>query len=249
MRPLLGLIAAALAAWTVHAQSPRPLPDADAFFKATEQNMRRAQEAIYSYKERRSELHTNPFGKLGTDGTRVYEVTPGPERGITYRRLLEEDGVKVENGRLERQDNRERTMSTLQAIDDVIDTLTFRMERREVADGRDVIVIGFAPQPDAHPQTRPGKIAKVFRGTIRVDEAAREVMRVDGTTIDSMSFGFGLIARLNEGTKVTLIRGPVDEMTWQPLSVRFVGEGRAMLFRKLTIDYTVEWFDYRRVGR
>ena len=249
MRTFLVIVATAIAALTVHGQSDRPLPDADALFKATEQNLRRAQEAIYAYKERRTELHTNPFGKLGTDGVRVYEVTPGPERGVTYRRLLEDDGVKVEHAKPERQDNRDRSMSSRQAVDDVIDTLSFKMERREVVDGRDVIVVSFAPRPDAHPQTRPGKIARVFKGTIRVDEAAREVMRVDGTTIDSLSFGLGLIARLNEGTKVTLLRAPVDDVTWQPTSVSFVGAGRAILFRKLTIDYAVDWFDYRRVTR
>ena len=51
---------------------------------------------------------------------------------------------------------------------------------------------------------------KSFSGCVWVDEAAREVIRVDATAVDTISFGFGLIARLNEGTTVTLHREPID---------------------------------------
>ena len=84
-------------------------------------------------------------------------------------------------------------------MDDVVALLTFKMERRESVNGRDAIVIAFSPRPDADPETREGRIAKAFTGNVWVDEAAREVMRVEATAVDTISFGFGLIARLNEG--------------------------------------------------
>jgi hypothetical protein len=34
---------------------------------------------------------------------------------------------------------------------------------------------------------------------------------------------------------------------WMPTGVTFTGEGRALLFRRMKIDYVVEWFDYRRM--
>jgi hypothetical protein len=121
------------------------------------------------------------------------------------------------------------------------------MDRRDVHDGRDVIVIEFEPRPDADPETREGRMARVFRGTILVDEQAREVVRADATAIDDISFGFGLVARLNEGSTVTLRRERVDESTWLPTSIRFQGDGRALLFRRLRVNHVIEWFDYRKV--
>ena len=121
------------------------------------------------------------------------------------------------------------------------------MQRRESVDGRDAIVVTFAPKKGAQPQTREGKMAKLFSGSIWIDEAAQEVVRVEGTAIDSMSFGLGMIARLNEGSRVALTRQPVEGGLWLPTSVRFAGAGRAMVFRKLTVDYAVDWFDYREV--
>jgi hypothetical protein len=131
-------------------------------------------------------------------------------------------------------------------VDDTVETLRFAIDRRETVNGRDAIVIRFEPRPDARPQTREGRLAKVFKGTIWVDEAAVEVTRVEATAIDDISYGFGLLARLHEGTVVTLTRERIDGDIWLPTSIRFKGEGRAMLVRKLHIDYALEWFDYRR---
>ena len=80
-----------------------------------------------------------------------------------------------------------------------------------------------------------------------MDEAAREVIRVEATAVDSISFGFGLIARLNKGTTVTLTREPIDGSTWLPTSIRFAGEGRALLLRRLNVDQRIEWSEYKKV--
>ena len=42
-----------------------------------------------------------------------------------------------------------------------------------------------------------------------------------------------------------MLRAQVNEGVWLPVSVRFTGEGRALLLRKLNVDFSVEWFDYR----
>src|SRR3982751_5343825 len=232
------------------AQAPRPLPDRATFFKATQDNLARAQreQGRYAYKERRTELHANPFGKIGTEGERVTAVRPGEEPGVIYRTLLEKDGVAVADAKPERQDRRDRSSSG-SALTDVVNTLNLVMERRESRDGRDTIVVTFSPKPDAQPETREGRLAKIFTGTIWIDEAAREVARIEGTTIDSMTYGFGMVARLNKGTRVTVVQEPVDGGIWLPTSIRFSGEGRAMMFRKLNIDFAIDWFDYRLVNQ
>jgi hypothetical protein len=58
-----------------------------------------------------------------------------------------------------------------------------------------------------------------------------------------------MIARLNAGTRVTLLRDQVEGGIWLPTSIRFKGEGRAVLFRKLNVDLAIDWFDYRLVGK
>jgi hypothetical protein len=226
----------------------RDLPDEESFFKAVRENMARAnrEQHRYAYKERRTELHTNPFGRLGTDGVALYEVTPGPEPGVTFRKLLQKDGKPVPNSRPERVERRIRAQA-VSSVDDTVAALTFAIDRREVVGGRRMIVVRFEPRTDADPKTREGKLAKAFNGRIWVDEEAREVSRVEATAVDNLSYGFGLLARLNKGSVVTLTRERIDDRIWLPTSIKFKGNGRALLaIRKLTIDFAVEWFEYRR---
>jgi hypothetical protein len=227
----------------------RPLPEQEKFFDATRENLARSMRVQnrYAYRERRTELHMNPFGRLGTGGVSVYEVTPAEDGSATFRRLLERDGEPVTDSEPERRARRARQRSR-SAVDDAVAVLRFTIDRREKLDGRDAIVVTFEPRRDGEPTTREGRIAKVMKGTIWVDEAAREVMRAEAIAVDDLSYGFGIIARLNEGTHVTLTRKPVDGGIWLPTSVRFQGEGKALLVRRLKIDHVIEWFDYRPIG-
>src|SRR4051812_6429569 len=75
------VLAIILRLMSADAQEPRPLPERDGLFAATRANLSRAQaeQNRYAYKERRTDLHVNPFGsKVGTDGSRVFDVMPGP---------------------------------------------------------------------------------------------------------------------------------------------------------------------------
>lgn len=241
------MIVVSLAAWTVHvsaAQSARPLPDEASFFAATQKNLARATQIQYryAYKERRTELHMNPFGRMGTGEVRLYQITPGSSDRVYFRQLLARAGTPVTDSEPERQ---ERRPTTGRSLADVVATLRFTLARREVVNGRDTILVQFERRPDADPQTRQGRIAKVLKGTIWVDEAAREVVRAEAVAIDNVSFGGGFIARLNEGAAVSMTREQVDDDVWLPTSIRMKGNGRALLLRSLNIDYAIEWFDYR----
>jgi hypothetical protein len=226
------------------------LPDESTFLDEVRRNLSRSQQEQYryAYKERRTELHMNPFGRLGTGATRVYDVVPSADGTIITRRLIERDGKAVDGKpeQRERGERRNRPQSQ-RGFDDVVETLQFTVQRREIVDRRPFIVISFAARPDARPRTREGKMARVFTGEVWVDEAAREVERIEATAIDNLSVGFGMIARLSEGTTVSVHRRPVIDGLWLPTSLRFVGEGRAMVFRKLQLDYAIDWFDYRSV--
>jgi hypothetical protein len=245
------LATAMVMGYGVAAQQARPLPDEESLYAATRANLSRAQreQNRYAYKERRSDLHVNPFGsKIGTSGMRVYEVTPGPSPSVMYRRLIERDGQPVKDAEPRQVPRPGRQEAAARStIDDIVDALDFHVARRETLGDREAVVVTFEPRADARPQTREGRMARAFKGDIWIDERLHEVIRVQATAIDDLSFGYGLLARLNEGTRATLTQQPVEGGIWLPTSLRFAGEGRAMLFRKLTIDYVIDWFDYRKV--
>ena len=246
MRSTLIAVAATLLVTALHARE-RPLPNRQQFFDATRANLERSQsrQSSYAYRERRRELHTNPFGRLGSgSGTEEFDVRPVAGGGVE-RRLVARDGKPVTDGETTRI--RPRTRSPRRsAVEETADALDLVLDRREHVNGRDLIVVTFTPKPGAQPQSREAKLAHLFKGRIFVDEADAEVVRVEATAVGDISYGLGVVARLNKGAAVTLVRERVDEDTWLPTSIRFQGDGRAMVFRKLRVDHLIEWFQYRR---
>ena len=91
MRIAALLTALVIASGALRAQDARPLPDFQALYNAVRRNLTEAEKVayLYAFKERRTDIHTNPFGRIGTGGTRVFEVYPSPTRQLTYRRLAQ----------------------------------------------------------------------------------------------------------------------------------------------------------------
>jgi len=245
---VLRLAVAASLLQSATAKDVRPFPDPNMFFEAVRANLARSQDdqKLFAYKERRTELNLNPFGRLGTGGSRIREVTPVEDGSAVIIRVIERDGKPVTDSEPVRRPMRMSARGR-RVVDDVAATLDISMSRRERLDGRDAIVAVFKARRDAKPQTREGRIARDFSGEIWIDELTREVTRIDAKAIDDVAFGYGVLARLNKGATITLRRELVHGNLWLPVSMRFSGEGRALLLRKLTIDFAVDWFDYRKV--
>jgi len=267
-----------LCALVAHAsgQSDRTSPADSAFLNEVRENLSRAEQIahLYSYKERRTDVHTNPFGRIGTGDTRVLEVYPSPNRQLTFRRVIELNGVPVTEAELREQEReyhqrasdiharlstegiddrtaRERAEAPARQraqnrLDDILRALVFDVTRREARNGVETVVVTFRARPDVLPTTREGRIAKSFKGTIWIQEKAHELMDIEAVSTDDIVFG-GFIARISEGTRGMMTRREVAPGVWMPTRATFTGEGRALLFRKLKIDYSVEWFDYKKM--
>lgn len=275
LRTGVGIAAALVALITSVSGQTSTLPDRDTFLRAVRDNMARSQQVWhrYAYKERRTDLHTNPFGRMGTGDTRVLEVRPAPDPRRTYRRVIEINGVAMSQAGLDRQDAEHRArVARLErdeaqqsqddverqqrddllarrraqmVLDDVVNTLQFDLARREFRHGRPGIIVSFEAKANARPVTREGRAAKVFKGEIWVDEGSRELVSVKAAATDDVSFG-GFVAKIYQGTEATVERHEVERGVWMPTRLTLAGQFRA-LFRKARIDHHIEWFDYRHL--
>ena len=184
-----------LCALAPHAQGQhtQTSPEDAAFLNEVRENLSRAEQIAhrYSYKERRTDVHTNPFGRIGTGDTRVLEVYPSPNRQLTFRRVIERDGVPVPDAELREQEReyqqratdiharlstegfdartaRERDEAAARQraknrLDDILRVLVFNVKGHEVRNGVETVVVTFQGRPDAEPMTREGRMAKSFK--------------------------------------------------------------------------------------
>lgn len=259
------------------AQADKPLPDEATFLAEAKEKLASDErlQARYTYKLRRTEMGRNPFGRIGTGDTVFYEVYPSPILELTYYRRTARNGVPVDPGDLAEQDrkqrqkldayvrrlrresstNRERQLQEGSVVgrreramvEDVVATLDYRMERREMLQGRPAIIVTFTPKPSARPWSSEGKLVKHFKGRVWIDEPSRQIARVEAEAIDTVAFGLGFLVRIYAGTKGAFTRRPLDNGVWLPAEARLQGTGRALLFRQFALEFVSEYFDYQPI--
>jgi hypothetical protein len=274
MRAALALSMLLLAASSPAPAQPAAMPDREAFLAETRKRLASNDllQSGYAYRERVTDVRMNPLGRIGTGPIEVYDVYPIAGKTLTYKRLIERDGASVAPAVLTAADSEflaryqewrraaavegqsERDARLLRQriaaerdrarASEAIGLFEFALERRDTLEGQAVIVVSFKPKPDAQPRTREGRVAASFAGFAWVHEHEYQVMRVEAEAITDTSFGLGVIAKLHRGAKALFTRRRFGDV-WLPVETHVTGTGRAMLFRKVTINYLRQYSDYR----
>ena len=85
-----------------------------------------------------------------------------------------------------------------------------------------------------------------FAARAWVSEADHELVRLETEAIDDVPFGWGLLARLHKGARLTFERRKVNGEVWLPASVSYEGKGRVGLVATLRRSGSSEYGDYRK---
>ena len=84
---------------------------------------------------------------------------------------------------------------------DILMAADFQLLRRESIDGRPVILLAFTPNPAYKPRTDIGKMLQRASGRVWVSETDYEAVRLEAQLDDTISFGMGLLARVQPGSR------------------------------------------------
>ena len=229
----------------------------------------------YMYVETRRDQKLDKNGRPTSESVKVFESYPGlPDEDGRWDRVISEDGKptsahelqKIDGERRKRAEDyarkvakdpegerarlaRERAKEArerTETIEDVFRVFDLRMLAREPIDGHDTIVFSMTPRKDAKPRTRAGGIMKNFSGRTWISESDHEVVKVDIEAIDTVSIGFGLLARLHKGSRLAFQRRKVNDEAWRPASANYAISGRVGLIAVMRRGAVVEFSNYRK---
>jgi hypothetical protein len=242
-----------------------PLPDAGPFLAEVRERLHTDDFLLdqYTFTEKQTQRQMDGDGNVKKVTSSSYEVYPSAEPGHTYRKLVARDGKPLPMDELAKEDRKqqakerkaaarspeaqaERRSRETEAIDEIFRLYDIRIVGRETLDGRGAILVTFASRPDVETTTKPGKILKKFSGRAWIDEADRQLVRVEAELTDDLSFGFGILAKLKKGARAELQRRKVNDEIWLPAEARFVGHARVFLVKALHIDSLSEYSDYKK---
>lgn len=253
-----------------------PLPDLEEFLQEVRKHLRsdRLLLSQYTYTEKNTVRRFDKKGNLKTTHERIYEIYPSDEPELTYRRLIAEDGNPIDSRKLEKQDRkhdrkqqkhrkkleregtdqRERREDREEkarqkeeaAIDEMYRLYQIEMEGREYLERHPTIVLSFQPRPGFKPKTREGKILAKVAGRAWFSEEDCELVRAEFSVMKDISFGWGLLVKLNRGASGSLKRRKINDEIWLPAEWRFKGSARLLLFKGMHVELQSQYSDFRK---
>jgi hypothetical protein len=274
--PFVRTVAVVLLGVAAPASQERPLPDQERFLADVRKGLQTdaSLQRSYTYVETRREQKLDDRGRVEQESVKVYESYPGLPGEDRWERLISENGRPRAASELDKElrDRQKRAEALLREtkeqpakqqarqqreyaaqrrefdamLDDVFLVFNIRMERRESLNGHETIVFVLTPRPDAKPRTREGSLIRNFTVRAWISEPDRQLVRVDAEAIDTVSMGFGLLARLHKGAKVSFLRTKVNDEVWLPSRVSYSGSARVGLVAVFRRSATSEYSAYRK---
>jgi hypothetical protein len=256
--------------------SGQPLPDLDTFLRNIRAHLRsdRLLQSQYTYNLRQTETWLDKEGNPRKTEVNVYEVYPSLDEEFTYTRRISKDGKPLSAEEIEKQDrNHEKKLRKRERklkhegmdeetrrlsreaqerrkedliIDEIFRLYEITISGREIIDGRSAIHLVFRPRPDFEPVSKEAKLLAKMAGRAWFCETDHQLMRAEVELIDNLSFGLGLLARLNKGAKAVLTRRLVNNEIWLPAEAHFTGKARLLLLKGIRINTTSEFSDYKK---
>ena len=107
--------------------------------------------------------------------------------------------------------------------------------------------VKFRPNPDYVPPTYEARVIHSLAGTILIDSKETRLAKISGQLINQVSFGFGLLGRVDNGT-LELERIEVGPQQWKTAFINIHFSGRAVLFKTINKDQYERRFDFRTVS-
>lgn len=130
-------------------------------------------------------------------------------------------------------------------IEEFPEALLYTLEGEQSINGRKVWVLRCEPRPGYKPKNIRAKVFEKMRGKVWIDQLEKDIVRVDAEMFDAVSVGFGVLGKIDKGTRFHLDRIRTSEGVWltAKTDVRFAV--RIMLFKYLFNEIVSETSDYR----
>jgi hypothetical protein len=198
--------------------------------------------------------------KIGHDSyaKRQVETKQGP-----IFRILEENGKPLTDAESRREQdrlehllsnptalakNREEHMQDEERLQRLIKLMpdAFLYEQEGAPSG-DLVTFHFKPNPAFNPPTYEARVFHGMAGTIEINQRLRRFVAMQGTVIDRIDFGFGLLGYVDKGGEFKVHREQVSPARWKTNLVDVHVSGRVILFKSVNKDHHEVRSDFQPV--
>jgi hypothetical protein len=113
----------------------------------------------------------------------------------------------------------------------------------------DSVRISFRPDPSFVPSSYEARIVHALAGTLTVNERLKRMIDMDGTLIERVDFGYGLLGHVEKNGTFEIRRTQVSDEHWKTSLVEVHIEGKVLLFKSISKDQREARTDFKPVAR
>lgn len=185
------------------------------------------------------------FKRIAKDDKPLSE-TDARKEDDKIQKLIDKRKNESESDRRKRLEKEEKSREEdRKFVLEIADAFNFRLVGSEVVNGFDTWVLEVEPRPEYKPQQRGSKILTKFKGRIWIDKADAQMVKVDMTAIDTLSFGW-LLAWVHPGTHIVVEQTKINDEVWLPKHLAVHVDARVALFKNFNEDVDVAYRDYKK---
>jgi hypothetical protein len=92
----------------------------------------------------------------------------------------------------------------------------------------------FKPDPNFDPPTHQARVFAAMEGELTIDNGQQRIEEIKGRLIHDVSFGWGLLGKLDSGGSFQLVRRQVGDGVWHHTETHIHIQGHALLFKSIS---------------
>ncbi len=116
------------------------------------------------------------------------------------------------------------------------------------AQGQQIVNLKFEPNPNYKPTSRETTVFAAMAGNMTIDKQHQRIVKMDAHLMREVKFGYGVLARLEQGGKFSMVKTKVANDYWTLTALKLNFKGKALFFKSLTLDEEQEFSDFHRVS-
>jgi hypothetical protein len=156
------------------------------------------------------------------------------------KKLVEDSNERAKRDKRAKDDEDKLT----QMVKAIPDAFIFKYDGAENGQVR----VTFFPNPHYSAPNRELQVFRSLSGKMWIDRAGRRLARMDGSLFEDVTFGWGLLGRLNKGGTFSVTQSRVGEDHWEVVSLDVRMTGRAVIFKNINVKQMQRLTDFRRVS-
>ena len=156
------------------------------------------------------------------------------------KKLVDDAGERAKREKRAKDDEDKLT----QMVKAIPDAFIFKYDGAENGQVR----LSFFPNPHYNAPNRELQVFRSLSGKMWIDPASRRLARMDGSLFEDVTFGWGLLGRLNKGGTFSVMQSRVGEDHWEVVSLDVRMSGHAVIFKSINVKQLQRLTDFRRVS-